>query len=163
LLAVSWITGDESSENALLISAVALAGCNVPSASADDCDTLASAISAKTRASIGRRANDIITLTHPATTEIDLGCPTRQHGSFIAVFWDKSVVPPAFFDFVASAGSVFTGVSEQEVRSKAEACLRAALSAINGSSEIIAGQFTYTCAGGRSYDGTSKVAIGRDP
>jgi hypothetical protein len=128
----------------------------------DSCETIASAVAIKTNAVIGLRANDIIALTHPATSEIDLGCPTKD-GSFISIFWETSKPPPAFFDFVAKAGSVFASVAELEVRSKAQKCLNDAIRANNGSAELKAGQVTYYCSAGRNFGGLSEVNIERGP
>jgi hypothetical protein len=128
----------------------------------DSCEAIASAIAIKTNAVIGLRANDVIALTHPATSEIDLDCPTKD-GSFISIFSDTSKPPAAFFDFVAKAGSVFASVAESEVRSKAQRCLNDAIRANNGSAELKAGQVTYYCSAGRNFGGLSEVNIERGP
>ena len=105
-----------------------------------------------------------IQLSHPAADEMYLFCPdgigtpVLADGSVGGVsFFTAGDPPPAsYFDLVASAGAVLSGLSEDEIRNMARTCLAAATTSKSGTVYRNLGKFGFMCDGGaatgRPYD-----------
>jgi hypothetical protein len=108
-----------------LAAAVALFGALASSpARADHCDDnakeLASAIDGL---KVNFKAANIIYLTHPAATELSLGCQGSEYASELYAKTDRKM-RPAFFDLVASATAVIFTLPKDDAATGTSRCLK---------------------------------------
>jgi len=106
---------------AALVSLVAIAS---SPARADHCDDnakeLASAIDGL---KVNFKAANIIYLTHPAATELSLGCSGSEYASELYAKTDRKI-RPAFFDLVASAAAVIFTLPKDDAATGTSRCLK---------------------------------------
>ena len=93
-------------------------------ARADHCDDnakeLASAIDGL---KVNFKAANIIYLTHPAATELSLGCQGSEYASELYAKTDRKM-KPAFFDLVASATAVIFTLPKDDAATGTSRCLK---------------------------------------
>ena len=93
-------------------------------ARADHCDDnakeLASAIDGL---KVNFKAANIIYLTHPAATELSLGCQGREYASELYAKTDRKM-RPAFFDLVAAATAVIFTLPKDDAATGTSRCLK---------------------------------------
>jgi hypothetical protein len=109
----------------LLVAAlVSLAAVAAVPARADHCDDNAAELA---RAIDGLKVNfkaaNIIYLTHPAATELSLGCRGSEYASELYAKTDRKI-RPAFFDLVASATAVIFTLPKDDAATGTSRCLR---------------------------------------
>jgi len=93
-------------------------------ARADHCDDNAAELS---RAIDGLKVNfkaaNIIYLTHPAASELSLGCRGNEYASELYAKTDRKI-RPAFFDLVASATAVIFTLPKDDAATGTSRCLK---------------------------------------
>ena len=103
---------------------VSLAAVASSPARADHCDDnakeLASAISGL---KVNFKAGNIIYLTHPAATELSLGCPGSDYASELYAKTGRKI-QPAFLDLVASAAAVIFTLPKDDAATGTSRCLK---------------------------------------
>lgn len=103
-----------------------------------------------------------IFLRHPASAEIYLYCAERKgksgplaDGSVAAISFKTQAdpLPSDYFAFVASAGSVLSGMSSGEIRDTLMACMKAVPNSKLGTVYMNLGRFGFACDGGPTTSG----------
>jgi hypothetical protein len=109
----------------LLVAAlVSLAAVASSAARADHCDDNAKELAgAIDGLKVNFKAGNIIYLTHPAATELSLGCAGSEYASELYAKTDRKI-RPAFFDLVASAAAVIFTLPKDDAATGTSRCLK---------------------------------------
>jgi|SRR5271165_233582 len=93
-------------------------------ARADPCDdTAAQLANAIDGLKVNFKAANIIYLTHPAATELSLGCRGREYATELYAKTDRKI-RPAFFDLVGSAAAVIFTLPREDTTTGTSRCLK---------------------------------------
>jgi hypothetical protein len=109
----------------LLAAALALLGAiSASPARADHCDdTAAQLAGAIDGLKVNFKAANIIYLTHPAASELSLGCPGNQYASELYAKGDRKI-KPAFYDLVSAAAAVIFTLPKDDTATGTSRCLK---------------------------------------
>ena len=95
-----------------------------PPARADHCDDIAKQLSDSIDGlKVNFKAANIIYLTHPAASELSLGCRGNEYASELYAKTDRKI-RPAFFDLVASAAAVIFTLPKDDAATGTSRCLK---------------------------------------
>ena len=105
---------------------IAAAVCTIALASparADSCDDLAAQLKGQIEGlTVGKTAANVIYLTHPAATQVRLGCSSREVTNELYAVSDSRKPKPAFLEFVASAAAVIFTIPKSDALRGAKRC-----------------------------------------
>jgi hypothetical protein len=93
-------------------------------ARADHCDDIAKQLSETIDGlKVGFKAANIIYLSHPAATELSLGCRGDQYANELYAKTDRRI-KPAFYDLVGSAAAVVFSLPKDDTTTGTSRCLK---------------------------------------
>ena len=93
-------------------------------ARADRCDDTAKQLSeAIDGLKVNFKAANIIYLTHPAASELSLGCPGNQYASELYAKGDRKI-KPAFYDLVSAAAAITFTLPKDDTATGTSRCLK---------------------------------------
>src|SRR5215469_17008096 len=93
-------------------------------ARADRCDDTAKQLAeAIDGLKVNFKAANIIYLTHPAASELSLGCPGNQYASELYAKGDRKI-KPAFYDLVSAATAVIFTLPKDDTATGTSRCLK---------------------------------------
>jgi hypothetical protein len=93
-------------------------------ARADHCDDIARQLSETIDGlKVGFKAANIIYLSHPAATELSLGCRSHQYANELYAKTDRKI-KPAFYDLVGSAAAVIFSLPKGDTVAGTSRCLK---------------------------------------
>ena len=93
-------------------------------ARADRCDDTAKQLAeAIDGLKVNFKAANIIYLTHPAASELSLGCPGNQYASELYAKGDRKI-KPAFYDLVSAAAAVIFTLPKDDTATGTSRCLK---------------------------------------
>ena len=93
-------------------------------ARADPCEDIAKQLASGIDGlKVNFKAANIIYLTHPAATELSLGCQGREYASELYAKTDRKM-RPAFFDLVAAATAVIFTLPKDDAATGTSRCLK---------------------------------------
>ena len=103
---------------------VSLATLSISPARADSCDDTAKQLaSAIDGLKVNFKAANIIYLTHPAASELSLGCRGSEYATELYAKTDRKI-RPAFFDLVGSAAAVIFTMPKDDAATGTSRCLK---------------------------------------
>ena len=103
---------------------VLCAGLAASPARADRCDDTAKQLAQSIDGlKVNFKAANIIYLTHPAATELSLGCHGREYSNELYAKGDRKPTPQ-FYDLVASAAAIIFTVPKDDTAKGATRCLK---------------------------------------
>src|SRR6185437_10627481 len=93
-------------------------------ARADHCDDIARQLAETIDGlKVGFKAGNIIYLSHPAATELSLGCRGAQYANELYAKTDRKI-RPAFYDLVGSAAAVIFTLPKDDTVTGTSRCLK---------------------------------------
>lgn len=96
-----------------------------PPAFADRCDDLAAQLKSQIDGlRIGKTAANVIYLSHPATTQLILGCSNRKVTNELIAGTDTRKPNPAFYDLVARASAIIFTIPIADTLRGATRCMK---------------------------------------
>src|SRR5215475_13821821 len=109
----------------LLAAALALcAAFGASRARADHCDDIAKQLAESIDGlKVNFKAANIIYLTHPAASELSLGCRGKEYANELYAKTDRKI-KPAFYDLVGSAAAVIFTLPKDDTMTGTSRCLK---------------------------------------
>lgn len=108
---------------ALLV--VTIAASAATPAHADGCDDLAAQLKSQIDGlAVGKTAANVIYLSHPAATQVRLGCANRSVSNEFYAASGSRKPKPAFLDFVASAAAIVFTIPRGDTLRGATRCMQ---------------------------------------
>ncbi len=108
----------------LAVLSVVLSALTASPARADHCDDIARQLTeAIDGLKVNFKAANIIYLTHPAATELSLGCRGNQYANELYAKTDRKI-KPAFYDLVGSAAAVIFTLPRNDTMTGTSRCLK---------------------------------------
>lgn len=103
---------------------LSIAALNTSAARADRCDDLAATLKSQIDGvTIGKTAANVIYLSHPAATQIRLGCSSRSVSNELYAASGDRKPKPAFLALVASAAAIVFTIPKQDTLKGAARCI----------------------------------------
>lgn len=114
-------------------------------ARADDCDASAAEIVARLGGAVERRTTVAILMKHPLASSISIGCPIGSSPKTLSVYADSAYPTAQYYDLVARAGALLTGITPAGVREGAIHCQGAALRSKDEIANLNLGKVRFEC------------------